>query len=291
MKLSATKVRKTYKLFISGAFARSESGRTLAANAPGGIVLDRYSWASRKDFKDAVVAARTCLDDWSRRTPYLRGQILYRAAEMAQQRELELAREIARSTGIRPAAARREISGCVDRLVHYAGWADKFAAVFSSTNPVASAHFNFTVPEPSGVVAIIAPDQPSLLALVSLVSAVILSGNTAVVLVSEKNPLPALTFAEVIANSDIPPGVVNLLAGRRLELAPHFASHMDINAIIDASNDSRTSAVLGIGQSSNLKRYVRRQMSDADWYSQKAENPYWILDTTEYKTAWHPIGI
>jgi len=291
MKLSETKVRKTYKLFISGAFVRSESGRSLPATGPKSVAPENYSWASRKDLRDAVTAARNSSDGWSQRTPYLRSQILYRAAEMAQQRQFELAEEIARSTGIPPTQAQTEVNCCIERLVHYAGWADKYAAIFSSTNPVASSHFSFTIPEPSGVVAIIAPDQPSLLALVSLISAVILSGNTAIVLVSEKYPLPALTFAEVFATSDIPPGVVNLLSGKRLELAPHFASHLDINAIVDASSDPSTSALLRTGQSSNLKRYIHREMTDADWYSEKAENPYWILDTIEYKTAWHPIGV
>ena len=284
-------VRKTYKLCIGGNFVRSESGRVLPARSPSGALLDNYSWASRKDVRDAVVAARGAFGGWAGRTAYLRGQILYRAAEMLQNRLGELANEIERSTGARALKARTEVTTAIDRLVHYAGWTDKYAQVFGSVNPVATPHFNFTVPEPTGVVAVLAPDEPALLALVSLVAPVILSGNTAVVLASEKCPLPALTFAEVLATSDLPGGVVNILAGKRKELAPHLASHMDVNAIVDGAGDAETSAVLRVGQARNLKRYAARTLSPSQWFTGQAEDPYWILDTVEFKTAWHPIGM
>ena len=291
MSTASIDVRKTYKLHIGGAFVRSESGRVLPANSPDGALLDHYSWASRKDLRDAVVAARGAFDGWAKRTAYLRGQILYRAAEMLQRRADEPTAEIQRSTSARPLKARAEVQASIDRLVHYAGWTDKFAAMFSSVNPVATSHFNFTTPEPTGVVAIVAPDEPSLLALVSLLAPVVLSGNTAVVLASEKFSLPALTFAEVLATSDFPGGVVNLLAGKRREFAPHLASHMDINAIVDGSGDAELSATLRAGQAQNLKRYTARSLSSAQWFTDQAEDPYWILDTVEHKTAWHPIGV
>jgi acyl-CoA reductase-like NAD-dependent aldehyde dehydrogenase len=284
-------VRKTYKLYLGGKFVRSESGKYLLARTASGVLLDNYCWASRKDLRDAVVAARGALDGWSKATAYNRGQILYRAAEMLQKRAVELAREIERSTGVRQGEAEREVTAGIDRLVHHAGWTDKYQQVFGSVNPVATSHFNFTTPEPTGVVAVLAPDEPGLLGLVSLVAPVILSGNTTVVLVSERFPLPALTFAEVLATSDLPGGVVNLLAGKRAELAPHLASHMDINAIVDGSGDASLDGTLRGGTALNLKRYARRSLAPAEWYSEKAEDPYWILDTIEFKTAWHPIGL
>jgi acyl-CoA reductase-like NAD-dependent aldehyde dehydrogenase len=179
----------------------------------------------------------------------------------------------------------------IDRLVHYAGWTDKFSQIFSAVNPVASSHFNFTMPEPTGVVVLVCPDEPPLLALVSLLAPVILAGNTAVVLASTRSPLPALTFSEIIATSDLPGGVVNILAGDRAELAPYFASHMDVNAIVDASGDEKIGRELQRGGALNVKRYIRRDLPTADWKTSEAENPYWILDTVEMKTAWHPIGL
>jgi acyl-CoA reductase-like NAD-dependent aldehyde dehydrogenase len=175
--------------------------------------------------------------------------------------------------------------------VYYAGWTDKFSSVFGAVNPVASSHFNFTVPEPTGVVVVVCPDESPLLALVSLIAPVILAGNTAVVLASMRSPLPALTFSEIIATSDLPGGVVNILAGDRAELAPHFASHMDVNAIVDGSGDMETGRALQRGGALNVKRYFRRDLAASDWAKPEAENPYWILDTVEMKTAWHPIGL
>jgi acyl-CoA reductase-like NAD-dependent aldehyde dehydrogenase len=286
-------IKKTYKLYIGGKFVRSESGKVLAAHGPGADAapLDNYSWASRKDLRDAVVAARSALGGWAKATAYLRGQILYRAAEMLQHRAAELTAEIARSTGAPAEPASGEVTAAIERLVYHAGWTDKYAQVFGSTNPVATSHFNFTTPEPTGVVAVLAPDEPALLGLVSVLAPVILSGNTAVVIASEKWPLPALTFAEILATSDLPGGVVNLLAGRRAELAPHLASHMDINAVVDATGDAALGAQLQSGTALNLKRYARRALTPAEWFQPETENPYWILDTVEFKTAWHPIGV
>jgi len=282
-------VKKTYKLYIGGKFPRSESGRYLSAKSVKGDHLDNFAHASRKDFRDAVVAARAAFGGWSKATAYNRGQILYRAAEMLQNRASELIAEITRSTGVSPAKAKREVTLSIDRLVHFAGWTDKYPQVFGTVNPVATSHFNFTTPEPQGVVVVLAPDEPSLLALISLVAPVILSGNAAVVIPSEKYPLPAATFAEILATSDLPGGVVNILTGKRAELVPHIATHMDVNAIVDGAGDTESAAKLQSGVATNLKRYANH--APADWFSAKAEDPYWILDTVEFKTAWHPIGI
>ena len=284
-------VKKTYKLYIGGKFPRSESGRYMPAKSASGEHLDNVCHASRKDFRDAVVAARSAVDGWSKATAYNRGQILYRAAEMLQNRAGELVNEVARSTNVTAAKARREVTTAIDRLVHYAGWTDKYQQVFGSVNPVATPHFNFSTPEPMGVIVAFAPDEPSLAALVSLIAPVILSGNAVIAVASEKYPLPAVTFSEILATSDLPGGVVNLLTGRRAELAPHAASHMDVNGIVDGSGDTATGATLQSGTAINLKRYTRRTLAEGDWFSSKAEDPYWILDTIEFKTAWHPIGL
>jgi acyl-CoA reductase-like NAD-dependent aldehyde dehydrogenase len=289
--MSRLDVRKTYKLYIGGKFPRSESGRYLAAKSTRGQHLDNFSHASRKDFRDAVTAARSAMDGWSKATAYNRGQILYRAAEMLQNRAAELVNEIVRSTDKGTAAASREVTATIDRLVHYAGWTDKYSQVFGSVNPVATSHFNFTTPEPTGVVVAMAPDEPALLALVSLLAPVILSGNAVVVAASEKFPLPAVTFAEILATSDLPGGVVNILTGKQSELAPHIASHMDVNAIVDGTGNGELSAKLQAGTSVNLKRYANRAITSAEWFGGEAEDPYWILDTVEFKTAWHPIGM
>ena len=284
-------IKKTYKLYIGGKFPRSESGRYLPARSLKGAHLDNFAHASRKDFRDAVVAARAAFGGWSKATAYNRGQILYRAAEMLQNRAAELVAEIARSTDASPARAKREVTLAIDRLVHFAGWTDKYSQVFGSVNPVASSHFNFTTPEPAGVVAALAPDEPSLLGLVSLIAPVIVSGNSVIVLASEKFPLPAATFAEILATSDLPGGVVNILTGKRAELVPHIASHLDVNAIVDGSANAELGAKLQAGTAINLKRYANHSLAPADWFTAKAEDPYWILDTIEFKTAWHPIGL
>jgi acyl-CoA reductase-like NAD-dependent aldehyde dehydrogenase len=288
---TSLRVKKTYKLYIGGKFPRSESGRYLPAKSASGRHLDNVCQASRKDFRDAVVAARAAVDVWGKASAYNRGQILYRAAEMLQNRAGELVNEVARSTAVSTARAKSEVAQTIDRLVHFAGWTDKYQQVFGSVNPVATSHFDFTTPDPTGVVVVLAPDEPSLLALVSLAAPVILSGNVAIVIPSERFPLPAVTFAEILATSDLPGGVVNLLTGKRAELVSHIASHMDVNAVVDAAGNPELSAKLQAGTAINLKRYARRTLSTADWFSSKVEDPYWILDTVEMKTAWHPIGL
>jgi acyl-CoA reductase-like NAD-dependent aldehyde dehydrogenase len=284
-------VRKTYKLFIGGNFVRSESGRCLPVRSAGGASLDNVCLASRKDFREAVVAARNAFAGWAAKTAYLRGQILYRAAEMLQNRAAELTAEVTRSTEVAPEAARSEVAQAIDRLVYFAGWTDKYPQVFGSVNPVATPHFNFTTPEPTGVVVALAPDAPALLPLVSLLAPVILSGNTAVVLASDAHPLPAVTFTEILATSDLPAGVVNLLTGRRKDLVAHVAGHMDVNAVVDGVGDAELGAKLRGGTALNLKRYSARTLAPEDWATAGAEDPYWILDTIEFKTAWHPIGL
>jgi acyl-CoA reductase-like NAD-dependent aldehyde dehydrogenase len=284
-------VRKTYKLYIGGNFARSESGRSLAAIGADGARLDNYPNASRKDFRDAVSAARPAFDGWAKKSAYLRGQILYRAAEMLQNRAVELANEIARSTGAKNVKANAEVSASIDRLVYYAGWTDKYSQVFGSVNPVASSHFNFSTPEPTGVVVALAPDEPALVSLVALIAPIILSGNSVVVIASEKFPLPALTFGEILATSDLPGGVVNILTGKRAELISHIASHMDVNAVVDGTGISEIGSALQAGTATNLKRYSAHSLAPGEWFTSKAEDPYWIMDTVETKTAWHPIGV
>jgi acyl-CoA reductase-like NAD-dependent aldehyde dehydrogenase len=281
-------VQKTYKFFIGGKFARGENGRVIAARDAQGNLLANYCRASRKDFRDAVRAARNAVPGWTKCSPYLRGQILYRAAEMLEGRRRELESELARvdSSGAR---ARREVTAAIDRLVYYAGWTDKFSQILGSVNPVATSHFNFTIPEPTGVVVALAPDDPALLGMVSVIAPIIASGNSVIALASTANALAPLTFSEIIATSDLPAGVFNLLAGDRNELVPHFASHMDVNAIVDASGDDKIGEKLQAGSAINVKRYIRRTI--VNYFGRDAENPYWILDTVEMKTAWHPIGL
>lgn len=284
-------VQKTYKLFVGGKFVRGENGRVFPALNRQHKVMANVCRASKKDFRDAVVAARKAFGGWSKSSAYLRGQILYRAAEMLETRRSELQSEVARSNGASRSTSASEVGLAIDRLVHYAGWTDKFSQVFGAVNPVASSHFNFTTPEPTGVVVILCPDDPALLPLVSLVAPVIASGNAAIVLPSTTQPLPALTFSEIIATSDLPAGVVNVLAGDRAELSPHFATHMDVNAIVDGSGDKKNGLELARGGELNVKRYTRRDLRPNEWRGPVAENPYWILDTVEMKTAWHPIGL
>lgn len=263
-----------------------------AVDAKDGTHLAHYCHASRKDLRDAVVAARSAFPGWMKCTAYLKGQILYRAAEMLESRADSFVQELIATTGQTKAEASREVEASVDRLVYYAGWTDKYSQVFSSVNPVASSHFNFTTPDPTGVVGIFSPDEPSLLGLTTLISQVILSGNTSVVLASETSPLTSISFAEVFATSDLPGGVVNILTGKRAELAPWLASHMDVNAILEGSGDAAIFETLQNGAAKNLKRVHSHALAEAeDWYSEAAQDPYRILDTVEFKTAWHPIGV
>lgn len=286
-------VLKTYKLYIGGKFPRTESGRYMTTtNAADGTHLAHYCHASRKDLRDAVVAARSAFPGWSKAIAYLRGQILYRAAEMIESRSDSFIEELVAITGQTKAAATREVETSIDRLVHFAGWADKYSQIFSSVNPVVSSHFNFSSPEPTGVVGIVSPDTPGLLGMIALIAPAILSGNTAVVIASETAPLPAISLAEALATSDLPGGVVNLLTGVRSELIPWLASHMDVNAIVDGSGEKEIFENLQSGTADNLKRVHDHSMPTPEgWHEETAQDPYRILDTTETKTAWHPIGV
>jgi len=259
-------VRKTYKLFIGGAFPRSESGRTYEAEG------QNVARASRKDVRDSVSAARSAQPKWAGMTAYNRGQILYRLAEMVEARSAEFA-ELC--TG------RPEVERTVDRIVWYAGWADKLAQVIGSSNPVAGPYFNFTVPEPTGVVAVIAPNDPPLLGLVSRVAPVLTGGNAVIAIASETRPLAAIELAEALATSDVPGGVVNLLTGRHAELAPWLASHMDVNAL-DLTGADGGSAELERAAAENVKRVVRGNADD--------QSPWDIAAFLELKTVWHPVG-
>lgn len=282
-------VLKTCKMYVGGSFIRSESGKVLpAVAADGKTTLAQVCRASRKDFRDAVVAARKAFGKWSGMTAYLKGQILYRTAEMLEMRAGEMELEIMRSTGVNATAARREVADAVELLVHYAGWSDKFTAVFGSVNPVSSPHFNFTYPEATGVVVVVCPDTPSFVPLVHLVAATIVTGNSCIVLPSETAPLPALTFCEILATSDLPAGVVNILSGLRADLAPTAATHMDVNAIVNGCEDPALDKTLHEGTATNMKRYARHAVPAGDW--RLADQPQWMLDTIEFKTAWHPIG-
>jgi acyl-CoA reductase-like NAD-dependent aldehyde dehydrogenase len=282
-------VRKTYKLYIGGAFPRTESGRFYPVYSAGGeTLLANASRGSRKDVRNAVAAARKAFPGWSERTAYNRGQILYRMAEMCESRASELQSEL-EAVGARRAAARREVEATVDRLVYYAGWSDKFAQIFGTVNPVAGPYYNFSTPEPTGVVGIVAPEEGALLGLASRIAPAIVGGNTVVVLTSETHPLPAITFAEIIATSDVPGGVVNLISGFREELAPWLAGHMDVNAIDVTGLDEELSTKAAALAADNVKRVVRAETSD--WYAAEAQGPYAILDFLEIKTVWHPMGV
>ncbi|WP_242900604.1 aldehyde dehydrogenase family protein [Actinomadura terrae] len=278
-------VRKTYKLYIGGAFPRSESGRSYPVSDPKGNFVANASQASRKDVRDAVVAARKAFGGWSARTAYNRAQILYRVAEMLEGRRAQFVDEL-RQAGLGRSQAAAETDAAVDRWVWYAGWADKLAAVTGSANPVSGPFFNFSTPEPTGVVAVVAPDSP-LLGLVSTVAPAIVSGNTAVVVASEPAPLAAVTLAEVLATSDLPGGVVNILTGRRAELAPWLASHMDVNAIDLTGVDDEHVQGLQQAAAENLKR-VLRTASDG-WAA--APGTERMTAFLEVKTVWHPMGI
>lgn len=282
-------IRKTYKLFIGGQFPRTESGRFYPVYATGGeTLLANASRGSRKDVRNAVVAARKAFPGWSGKTAYNRGQILYRMAEVCESRFSELQEELEKS-GMKTADAEKEVAESIDRLVYYAGWADKFTQLVGSVNPVAGPFYNFSNPEPTGVVGIVAPEQSALIGLVSRVAPVIVSGNTAVVLTSESKPLASITFAEIVATSDVPGGVVNFITGFREELTGWLASHMDINALDISGLDGDLAAKAAALAADNVKRVVRSETDD--WYSDRAQSPYAIQDFLEIKTVWHPVGM
>jgi acyl-CoA reductase-like NAD-dependent aldehyde dehydrogenase len=279
-------VMKTYKIFIGGKFPRTESGRYYQPRAVDGKPLANVCRSSRKDLRDAVLAARAAFGGWAARSAYNRSQVLYRIGEMLEGRSAQFVHELVLH-GATAAQAEAEVSAAIDRWVHYAGWCDKYQAVFSSVNPTNTSHFNFSVYEPMGVLGILAPGGSALLGLVSTLAPVIAGGNACVVVASEARPLPAVTLTEVLATSDLPGGVVNLLTGLRGELIKPLVSHMDINAIVvaDASEAERT--MIGHEATCNLKRVVLPKVSD--WHGEEAQSPYFILDTQEVKTTWHPI--
>ena len=279
-------VLKTYKLYIGGQFPRTESGRYYVARNKKGSHLANVCLSSRKDFRDAVIAARGAQKSWGARAANNRGQILYRMAEMLEGRKAQFIDELMKQDASK-AQAEREVNLSIDRLIYYAGWCDKYQQIFSSVNPVASSHFNFSVPEPTGVVAAIAPQKDSLLGLVSLIAPVITGGNTIVVLASETKPLCSISFAEVINSSDVPGGVVNILTGKPAELATQFASHMDVNAVIFCENDELLRKDIQQKAALNVKRVL--VYDQVSWYTADGESPYFILDTQEVKTTWHPI--
>mgnify|MGYP001165965860 CR=1 FL=1 len=281
--MSRVDVRKTYKLYIGGEFPRSESGRSYPALDARGRVVARVAQASRKDLRDAVRHARNAQASWAARSGYNRGQILYRVAEMIEDRFETFVSQV-QVTDPDRRRARREVTEAIDTIVWYAGWADKFAQIYGNLNPVAGPFFNISAPEPTGVVGIVAPQDSALLGLVSRLSAVLVSGNTAVVIASESRPMPAVTLAEVLATSDVPPGVVNILTGHTDELIPWLADHMDVNAIDAAGATPEQRRRIQEGAVPNVKRVVL----DGE-FGDRA--PYVIAAFTETKTVWHPKGL
>lgn len=303
---------KTYKIFIGGAFPRSESGRTYPAVSANGDLLAHAVLSSRKDVREAVKSARAAQKSWAARTAYNRGQILYRIAEMMDSRKDEFIREVSACVPFADGGAGaghgtdansvpnasnspeqqavREVETATDRWIWYAGWCDKFASVGGSSNPVAGPYFGFTIPEPTGVVGIVAPDEAPLASLISRLAPVLVSGNTAVVIASEAHPLPAIALAEVLATSDVPGGVVNILTGHRKELTPPLASHGDVDALDLTGCDPELLTEARASAAATVTRAVTASASERQWLTSAAENPYIIEAFCEYKTVWHPKG-
>lgn len=280
-------VAKTYKIFIGGKFPRTESGRYFALEDHKGAVIANMCRGSRKDFRNSVVAARQAQSGWAAASAYLRGQILYRIAEILEGRKAQFVEELMlQGNALR--ASEREVEESIDRLIYYAGWADKYQQLFSAVNPVNSSHFNFSVLEPTGVVSMIAPNDSGLIGLVSNIASVIVGGNTCIVLASEEQPLCAVSFAEVLQASDVPGGVVNILTGFRSELTEQFASHMDVNAVVYCDGGKKAARTIQTLAADNIKRVISRQR--VNWMLSKSASPYEIRDTQEVKTTWHPIG-
>lgn len=283
--MSRLRILKTYKLFIGGQFPRSESGRYYELRDKKDRLVANISLASKKDLKAAVSSAITALSVWENKSAYQRGQILYRIAEMLESRRAQFILEL-QEQGASKNQAEQEVNLSIDRLVYYAGWCDKYQSLFSSVNPVSSPHYNFSIPEPVGVVGAIADEDYPLLGIVSMMAPVLAGGNTCVVLVDEDAPMPGISFAEVLVHSDLPPGTVNLLSGSLDELQDQFATHMEINALVYAGNSNKLVQKLKSLCSSNLKRFYQW---DFEWGDERSENPYLILDLQEIKTVWHPI--
>jgi len=276
-------VLKTYKLYIGGKFPRTESGRYYQPEGKAGKKLGNICLSSRKDFKNAVVAARSALNQWAPRVPFNRSQILYRIGEMLEGRSAQFEDELKQQSST-PAAARKEVQAAVDLCIYYASWCDKYQQVFSAVNPVASSHFNFSVYEPMGVIAAIAPENSSLLGLLGTILPIIAGGNTCIAIASESKPLCSITLAEALATSDLPGGVINLLTGNRSELLPTISTHMDVNAIVSSDLSNEEKSLLRSEATTNLKRTIFCKQDPA-----KNESPYPILATQEVKTTWHPI--
>jgi acyl-CoA reductase-like NAD-dependent aldehyde dehydrogenase len=286
-------VRKTYKLYIGGAFPRTESGRAYEIFGARGELLANASRGTRKDIREAVRAARTAQPGWAAKTAYNRSQILYRIAELMEGRRDQFVAEVMAAEGAGRARAARLVDAAIDRWVWYAGWADKYTQAIGTVNPVAGSYFNFSVPEPTGVVGMVAPEASSLLGPVSRLAPIIVSGNAAVVIASETRPLPAVTLAEVLATSDVPGGVVNLVTGLRRELVGHLAGHMDVNALDAFGASTEEAATLEEVAVENVKRFVRPPSAGLDrydWLAEGAQSPYLIGEYVEIKTVWHPIG-
>ncbi len=281
-------VQKTYKLYIDGKFPRTESGRYIKWQSPKDSSIVNICRGSRKDFRNSVVAARTAVKGWSGKTAYNRSQIIYRIAEMLEGRREQFIAELAMQ-GSTKSQAEKEIDFSIDRLIYYAGWADKYQQIFSRVNPVSIPYFNFTIPEPTGVVAAIASNESSLLGLVSIIAPALSGGNTIVILASESKPLCSISFAEVLHSSDIPNGVVNILTGQVEELLEHFSSHMDVNTIIYCGDNNKRIKTIKMNAALNVKRVIL--YSDKDLLKESSQDPYYILKTQETKTTWHPIGV
>ena len=289
MSTDRLEVRKTYKLYVNGAFPRSESGRTYEVTDDRGRFLANAAWASRKDARDAVVAARAAFGKWSGLTAYNRGQVLYRVAEVMEGRHVQFCEEVAAGEGLSSSKARAAVDAAIDRWVWYAGWTDKLASVLGGANPVAGPYFDFSLPEPTGVVALFAPQRSSLLGLVSVLAPALAGGNTAVVVSSHRRPLPAVTLAEVLATSDVPAGVVNLLTGDAGELGPWLAEHADVDAIDLTGAPPNRAMELERAAADTVKRVVRTPAEEPDWTADPGLGR--LTPFLETKTVWHPIGV
>jgi aldehyde dehydrogenase (NAD+) len=287
--MSRLPITKTPKVYVGGAFIRSESARTFPLKDAAGNFFANIPQCTRKDLRNAVEAAAKAGPGWAKRTPYNRGQIIYRLAEMIAARKADMADALAVG-GPSKSAAGKEITATIDRLIYYAGWADKYEQVLGNVNPVASPHFNFTVTEPMGIVGILAPEEAPLLALVSLIAPAITSGNTVVALASTAQPYPAIVLGEMLATSDLPGGVVNLLTGYRKEMVPTFATHTHLRALGGVANAEERKA-LKLGAAESVKRVkLLKAEEPVDWFSAKAQSLYELRDHLEFKTTWHPIG-
>ncbi|SRR6266540_3868522 len=282
-------IAKTYKLYIGGAFPRSESGRSYPVMDSNGKFLANAAQASRKDVRDAVAAARKAFSGWSGATAYNRGQVLYRVAELLEGRREQFVAEVAASEGAQAKRAQSIVDAAIDRWVWYAGWADKIATVLGAANPVAGPYFSFSVPEPTGVVGLLAPQSSALLGLVSVLAPAIVAGNTAVVVSSQDRPLPAITLSEVLATSDVPNGVVNILTGRTAELAPWLAAHADVNALDVTGAPADIRSDLEKSAAGTVKRVLRAPAIEPDWTKKADINR--LRAFLETKTVWHPMGV